>query len=113
MCAPPPPPKKKKKKEPVLYTYGDYSTALTPEHSSPHCVAELGVSGFNGQVSGCENLNRRRRPRSLLTVAPTQSAFGKTGQGNSIQVSPWCSTSYRGVALVSVPRTTIITNVRL
>ena len=23
-------------------------TMLTPVHSSPHCVAEWGVSGFNG-----------------------------------------------------------------
>ena len=27
-------------------------TALTPEHSSPHCVAEWEVSGFNGQADG-------------------------------------------------------------
>ena len=29
-------------------------TPLTPEHSSPHCVAEWGVSGFNGQANGFE-----------------------------------------------------------
>ena len=41
-------------------------TALTPEHSSPHCVAEWGVSRFNGQANGFENLNCCRGPQSLF-----------------------------------------------
>ena len=41
-------------------------TALTPEHSSPHCVAEWGVSGFNGLANRFENLNCRCGPRSLV-----------------------------------------------
>ena len=61
-------------------------SALTPEHSSPHCVAEWGVGGFNGQANGFENLNCHRGPQSLfpVSVASSPSAFGETWQGNGI-----------------------------
>ena len=75
-------------------------TALTPKHSSPNCVAEWGVSGFNGQANRFEHLNFRCGPRSLFACPlhpwwPIPSAFGETGQINSVWGSAICSASLR------------------
>ena len=79
--------------------------ALTPEHSSPHCVAEWGV--FNWQANGLENLNCRRGTLVPVRVslASTSSTFREQGKGTAFG-------DQRIVALVSMPQTTIITNVR-
>ena len=73
------------------------STALTPKHSSPHCVAEWGVSGFNGRANRFENLNCRRGPPDPVhvSIAPIPSAFGETGQRDGVQGSAYCSVSLR------------------
>ena len=83
-------------------------TVLTPELSSPHWVAEWGVSGFNGQVNGFENLNCRRGPRSLFVclLHPPHPHCAKQGKGTAFG-------NQHSVALVSMPQTTIITNNRL
>ena len=60
---------------------------LTPKHSSLHCVAKWGVSGFNGRANGFKNLNCHRGP---------WSPFSKAGQGNCIQGSAYCCTSLCG-----------------
>ena len=79
-----------------------------PKHSSPHCVAKWRVSGFNMQANGFENLNCRRGPRSLFAcpLHPPHLHSAKHGKGTVF--GDQCI-----VALVSVPQTTIITNVRL
>ena len=73
------------------------STTLTPKHSSPHCVAEWGVSGFNGRANGFENLNCRRGPRTLFTcpLHPPYPHSAKRGKGTVFR-------DQRIVALVSV-----------
>ena len=82
-------------------------TMLTPEDSSPHCVAKWGVSGFNEEANDLKILLSPWIPVPVhMSVAPTSSAFGKTWQGNSVQ-------GQRIVALVSMPQTTIVVNVRL
>ena len=83
-------------------------TTLTPEHSSPHCVAEWGMRRFSGQVNGFENLNCRRGPRSLFAcpLHPPHPNWAKQGKGTALG-------DQRIVALVSLPQTMIITNVRL
>ena len=70
-------------------------TALTPEHSSAHCVAEWGESGLNGQVNW--SLKIWTVAMNLVpvhvSIALTPSAFGETGQGNGVQGSACCSAS--------------------
>ena len=60
------------------------ATALTPEHSSPHCMAGWGVSGFNGQANGFEPSPWTLVP-VRVSVAATPSTFGETWRGNSIR----------------------------
>ena len=83
-------------------------TVLTPKHSSPHCVAEWGVSGFHGQANGFEILNCRRGPRSPFAcpLHPPHLLSAKHGKGTAFG-------NYRIVALLSILQTTITTNVRL
>ena len=48
------------------------------------------------QVNGFENLNCCRGPSPVpvyVSVAPTPSTFGESGQGNSVQGSAYCRTS--------------------
>ena len=84
------------------------ATALTPEHSSPHCMAKWGVSGFNGQANGFNNLNCRRGPRSLFAcpLHPPHPHSVKQGKGTAFG-------DQRTVGLVSVAQTTITMNVSL
>ena len=81
---------------------------FTHEHSSSHCVAEWGVSRFKGQANGFENLNCRRGSlvSVRMSVAPTHLHSAKQGKGTAFG-------DQRIVALVSVPQTMKITNVRL
>ena len=79
-------------------------TTLTPENSSPHCVAECGVSGFNGHGNRFENLNCFRGPRSLFACPLLPSHLHLTKRDNGDQ---------RIGELVSVLQTTIFTNVEL
>ena len=72
-------------------------TALTHKHSSHHCVAEWGMSGFNGASKRIWKfeLSPWTPVPVRVSVAPTPSAFGKTGQGNGIRESTHCSASLR------------------
>ena len=72
-------------------------TSGTPEHSSPHCVAKWGVSGFKWQANRFENLSCRRGPRSLFAypLHPPHPHFGETGQVNGVWGSAFFSTSLR------------------
>ena len=74
----------------------------------PHCVAEWRVSGFNGQEKGFENLNCRRGPWSLFAclLHPPHPHSAKQGKGTAF--GDQCI-----VAIVFVPQTKVITNVRL
>ena len=49
------------------------------------------------QANGFENLKCRRGPavNVHMSVAPIPSAFGETGQGNSVLGSAYCSASLR------------------
>ena len=82
--------------------------ALTPEHSSPHCVAQWRVSAFNGQANGFENMNCGHGPRSLFMCPfyPPHLCSAKQGKGTAFR-------DQHIAALVFVSQTTIITNVRL
>ena len=91
-----------------VYSTETSGTALTHEHSSPHCVAEWGVNGFNGQGNGFENLNCRHVPWSLFACPLHLPHPHSVEQGRGTAFG-----DQRIVALVSVPQTTIITNVRL
>ena len=73
-------------------------TALTPEHSSPHCVAEWGVSGFNGQANGFEKWNCGCGPWSMFAcpLHPPHPHSVKQGKGTVFG-------DQRAVELVFVP----------
>ena len=67
------------------------------------------MSGFNGQANGFQNFNSRRWnpvPNRVSVAPSTPFSFGETGQGSAAAFG-----DQRIVALVSVPQTTIITNV--
>ena len=82
---------------------------LTPEHSSPHCMAKWGLSGFNGgQANRFENLNCSHGPWSLFAclMHSPHPHSAKHGKGTAFG-------DQRIVALVSVLQTMIITHFRL
>ena len=81
-------------------------TALTPKHSSPHCVAEWGVSRFNGQAISFTNLKCCHGHWSLFAcpLHPPHPYSAKQGMLTSFG-------DQRIVALV--PQTTIITSSRM
>ena len=73
-------------------------TAMTPEHFSPHCVAEWQGSGLNGQAIGFENLNYRRGPRFRSRVRCSHPILILVKQGKGTAFG-----DQRIVALVSGP----------
>ena len=72
-------------------------TALTPEHSSPHCVAEWGSERIQraSELIWTFKLSPWTPVPVRASVAATASVFGETGQGNGIRGSAYCSASLR------------------
>ena len=70
---------------------------MTPEHSSPHCVAEWGSERIQrvSELIWKFELSPWTPVPVRVSVAPTPSAFGETGQENGVRGSAYCSASLR------------------